>query len=139
MIKQQLIELLATKVHAAPQFDGVTENYAQHFYAGSTRMSLPQMIGFLINILLSVAGIVILFLIIYAGILWMTAGGRDEQLTKAKSILVNSIIGLVIILTSLAVSTFVQSTLINPEAPAAPSQNSPNPGGGNAGNINIGA
>jgi hypothetical protein len=35
--------------------------------------------------------------IIYGGYLWMTAGGKEEQVTQAKKWITNSVIGLIII------------------------------------------
>jgi len=50
-------------------------------------------------------------LIIYAGFLWMTAGGNPEQVDKAKQWLTNAIIGLAIILAAYAISGFVIDNL----------------------------
>lgn len=115
-----MLSFLIQTAQAAPNFTGITSSYEENFYGEAK--TLGEMIGSLINILLSVAGFVLFFLLIYAGILWMTAGGKDEQVSKAKNILVSSIIGLVIILMSLALSTFVQNALISPEPDTAPSQ-----------------
>jgi len=52
----------------------------------------------IIKYLLSFLGVLFMLLVIYAGFLWMTAGGNDEQITKAKSLIKNGIIGLVITL-----------------------------------------
>jgi len=46
-------------------------------------------------------------LLIYAGFLWMAAGGNDEQLTKAKNIIKASVIGIVIILGGYSISRFI--------------------------------
>lgn len=65
----------------------------------------------IINVALGLLGIVATVLIVYAGFLWMTAGGNDDQVSKAKSILSASIIGLVIILSAYSISRFVLSRL----------------------------
>ena len=52
-------------------------------------------------------GIIFLILTIYGGVLWMTARGNEEQVTKAKNILKTAVIGLIIILTSYGVAQFI--------------------------------
>lgn len=61
-------------------------------------------IGKIIKYLLSFLGIIFFLIIIYAGWLWMTAGGNEEQITKAKDLLKNSFIGIIIIITAGVVS-----------------------------------
>lgn len=66
----------------------------------------------IIRVALSLLGIVALGLILYAGFVWMTAGGNDEEIGKAKKILINSVIGLAIILSAYSIVSFVMSKLI---------------------------
>jgi len=61
--------------------------------------------------LLALTGSIFFLLIIYAGLLWMTAGGVKDRVDKAKHILVNSVIGLVIMLASYAVTIFILNAL----------------------------
>ncbi|PIR92378.1 hypothetical protein COU01_01910, partial [Candidatus Falkowbacteria bacterium CG10_big_fil_rev_8_21_14_0_10_44_15] len=58
-------------------------------------------------------GIIFLVLVLYAGFLWMTAAGNEDQVTKAKSILTTSIIGIVIIVAAYAIVTFVLDAILN--------------------------
>jgi hypothetical protein len=39
-----------------------------------------------------------LLLLIYGGVFWMTARGNESQVDKAKNIITNSLVGLIIIL-----------------------------------------
>ncbi|OGL68091.1 hypothetical protein A3D58_00785 [Candidatus Uhrbacteria bacterium RIFCSPHIGHO2_02_FULL_46_47] len=66
----------------------------------------------IIRVALGFLGIVVLTLIIYGGFLWMTAAGNEETIEKAKKVLRNAIIGLIIILTSFAITQFVINKLI---------------------------
>ncbi len=68
-------------------------------------------VGRIINIALGFLGVIAVGLIIYAGFLWMSSGGDEEKLTKAKSLLKNAVIGLVIVLSSWAIATFIISRL----------------------------
>jgi hypothetical protein len=52
-------------------------------------------------------GIIFLFLLIYGGIFWMTARGNESQVEKAKNIITNSLVGLIIVLLAYAISVFV--------------------------------
>jgi hypothetical protein len=66
----------------------------------------------IIRTALGLLGIVAVVLIIYGGVVWMTAGGNEEKIAQAKKILVNAVIGLVIILSSYAIASFVISKLV---------------------------
>lgn len=79
--------------------------------SGLANSDLSVLIGSLIQVLLSVLGVILLLIIIYSGILWMTAGGNTDQVGKAKSWMINSVIGLLIILASMALSQFVIGAL----------------------------
>lgn len=74
--------------------------------------NLPQTIGQIIRALLSILGIVFMGYIIYAGQLWMTARGNEEQITKAKAIIRGSIVGLLIVMLAYAITAFVVSQVI---------------------------
>ncbi|MFA6447767.1 MAG: hypothetical protein WCW31_05995, partial [Patescibacteria group bacterium] len=67
----------------------------------------------IINIALGFLGILTLCLVLYAGFLWMTAGGDAAKTEKAKKYLINSIIGLIIIISAWAIATFAINALLN--------------------------
>lgn len=52
-------------------------------------------------------GTIFFLLVLYAGISWMTAGGSTEKVNTAKTILETAIIGLIVIIASYAISTYV--------------------------------
>jgi len=79
--------------------------------SGLGRTDPRIMIARIINISLSLLGILFVVLTVYAGFLWMTSGGNDEQVGKAKKILYTSIIGLIIILSAYSISNFVLKNL----------------------------
>lgn len=53
--------------------------------------------GKIVSTFLSILGIVFMVYTLYGGYLWMTAGGNEEHVTKAKAIIKNGIIGIIII------------------------------------------
>jgi cysteine-rich repeat protein len=67
----------------------------------------------IINVSLGFLGMILLVLVLYAGFLWMTAGGNPDQVEKAKRYLRNAVIGLVIILSAWAITTYVITNLLN--------------------------
>ena len=70
-----------------------------------------SMIGKIILTALSLLGIIFLILLIYAGYLWMTASGNEQQVSKAQSIITTAIVGLVIVLSAYSISYFVLNSL----------------------------
>ncbi len=60
---------------------------------------------------LSLVGTIFLALSVYAGILWMTAAGNEEKVTKAKDIITQAVIGLAVTLSAYAITAFVTSKL----------------------------
>lgn len=64
-------------------------------------------IGQIITIALSFLGVVFLLLMIYGGYLWMTAHGNEEQVKKARNIIVAAAIGAVIVISAYAISYYV--------------------------------
>ncbi|MDD4995082.1 MAG: pilin [Patescibacteria group bacterium] len=55
------------------------------------------------NFLLSIAGSVTLLMFIYGGFVWLTSGGASDKIKKGKDIMVNTTIGLVIMLAAATV------------------------------------
>jgi hypothetical protein len=73
--------------------------------------SLQEMIGTVIGTALTFVGAILFIIMIYAGFLYMTAGGDKEKVIKAKQWITNSIIGLVIIASAYAIVTFIFKSL----------------------------
>ncbi|NUM25907.1 MAG: hypothetical protein HUU49_04845 [Candidatus Buchananbacteria bacterium] len=61
----------------------------------------------IINTLLTFTGIIFLLLIIYAGYLWMTARGNEEQVDRAKKITREVVIGLLLILLARIITEYI--------------------------------
>lgn len=68
--------------------------------------------GTIIGIVLSFVGVLFLLLMIFAGLTWMTAQGSQEKVTKAKDLMINAIIGLIVVLAAYAITTFIGTRLI---------------------------
>ncbi|MFA5359759.1 MAG: Ig-like domain-containing protein [Patescibacteria group bacterium] len=104
-------------------------------YAEGTGLSNSQdirvIIAKIIRIVIGFLGIIAVGLIIYAGWLWMTSGGNEEKVEQAKKTLTNAVIGLIIIIASFAIASFILNKLI-----AATGGDMANaPGGGTGGGV----
>ncbi len=77
-------------------------------YSKSTsETTFSQNIGTVIKAALSMVGVIFLTLMVYAGYLWMTARGQEEEIDKAQKIITAAIIGLVIVVGAYSITSFV--------------------------------
>ena len=67
--------------------------------------------GTVIGYLLAFVGVIFFVLMLYGGFLWMTSRGNEEQVKKAKAVLLRAIIGLVIVLFAGAITQFITGFL----------------------------
>ena len=65
----------------------------------------------IISAALGLLGIITVGIILYAGFLYMTAGGNEDQVGTAKKYIINAVIGLAIILSAFTITQFVLSSL----------------------------
>ena len=80
--------------------------------AQATQTTLQSSIGIMIRASFSLIGIVLVVIFIYAGFTWMTAGGSEEKITKAKKMLTNAVIGLVITMLAYSIANFVLHSIL---------------------------
>lgn len=66
-----------------------------------------------INLLLGLLGTVALCLMVYAGFIWLMARGNEEQVTKAKDMIIGTVIGLLVILGSYSFMYYVFRSWVN--------------------------
>jgi len=78
-------------------------------YEQADSLSLSQQIGKYIRVALSLTGTIFLVLTVYAGFLWMTASGNEDQVTEAKGIITRASIGLLITLAAFSITAFVMA------------------------------
>ena len=75
--------------------------------ATSSTADLPTLIGRLIGVLLGVLGIILVVYIIQAGIMYMTAAGDPAKVDKAKKMITQAVVGIIIIVAAYSISDFV--------------------------------
>ena len=88
-----------------------TAKEAQYDTSKSGDAALVGLVGGFIKIVLGLLGIALLGYLMYGGFLWMTAGGDGGQVTKAKDVMKNAVIGIIIISSSYIISDFVMKQL----------------------------
>jgi len=70
--------------------------------------------------LLSVVGAVFMIMIIYGGVRWMTAGGSEDKIKKAKNLIANTVIAGAIVLTASSISYIVITAIEKGSGTATP-------------------
>lgn len=103
---------LLTPLLAAPNINQYTAGVADksgYDTKGVTDTTLSQTVGKIIKVVLSITGTIFFVLTFYAGFLWMTASGNEEQVTKAANILKMAVIGLIISLAAYSITYFVMA------------------------------
>lgn len=71
--------------------------------------SVEDVTGSIIKAVLSIVGLIFLILLVYAGMLWMTARGDESKVEKSKDIIEAAIIGIAITVSAYAITVFVTS------------------------------
>jgi len=80
---------------------------AAGFNLSTSGNTIGDIIAVLIQAFLGLLGVIFLILVIMAGINWMTAGGNEDKVTKAKKTLSRAVIGLIIVVSAYAITYFV--------------------------------
>jgi len=65
-------------------------------YAAADETSITTIIGSIVNLVLSLLGVLFIVMIVVYGYKWMTAGGDEKTVESAKTGIKNAIIGVVI-------------------------------------------
>lgn len=71
-----------------------------------------KIIGGIISGLLGFVGIIFLLIVIYAGLLWMTAAGNEEKVKKAVKLITGATIGIIIVFAAYAITRFVLTSVV---------------------------
>ncbi len=80
---------------------------------GNNTADLKTMIANIVKFILALLGMVMMIIVIYAGVLWMTSGGNSEKVDKAKKLLVSAIVGLALIFAAYAIADFAVTNIAN--------------------------
>ncbi|HCC22645.1 TPA: hypothetical protein DF272_00495 [Candidatus Falkowbacteria bacterium] len=73
---------------------------------------IRETVGSIINVALGFLGVVAIVIVLIGGFKYMTAGGDETKVGTARKYIISGIIGLAIILSAYAITTFVISRLM---------------------------
>lgn len=79
---------------------------------GANAPQTPEVIvANIVKVIIGFIGMLLVILILYGGFLWMTSAGNEQKIDKAKEILKNSIIGLLITMIAYSIAFWVSTWL----------------------------
>ncbi|MFH2063127.1 MAG: pilin [bacterium] len=102
-----MLLLLAVPSHVSAQ---LTTGDVGLDFATSTGLATTDVrdyIGRVVNAFFGLLGFVVVVLYLYAGFLWMTAGGDTAKVDQAKKVIANTTIGLVVIVLAYSITAFI--------------------------------
>lgn len=103
----------ATNAGTCDKSKGDTFGLSKISDTGLGKAPLLQTASKIINVALSLLGLIAVVIVLAGGFKWMTAGGNEEKTTEARKMIFAGIIGLAIILSAWAITLFVFTQLQN--------------------------
>ena len=76
-----------------------------------TSVKAENIVSNIIQVFLSLLSMIFIILVLYAGFNWMTAGGDEQKVTKAKETIYRAVIGLVVTISAFVITYFVFNLL----------------------------
>lgn len=76
--------------------------------------NITQLILSIINILLALAGLIAVLVLIIGGFRYVTSFGNEEAVDKAKKMILNAIIGIVVIILAFVIVRIVSNVVLRP-------------------------
>ena len=121
IVKQVLILFFLLTVLILPYFvfaataplEGLKDVQELSGYAEADEYTVSTIAGTIVASALSFLGIIFIVFMIYGGYLWMSDQGNEEQVEKAKKIIRNSVIGLIIIVSAYAIYSLFTLLLLD--------------------------
>lgn len=113
------LPVFAETAPSARMLKGLGTVSKQTGQAAPTGDQLPIVLGNYINIFISALGVVMLVYLLWGGYTWMMAQGEDKQVTRAKDMIKNAVIGMVIVSLAFSISGFVIERVASVVAPAS--------------------
>lgn len=109
IILATILSLAVFSLAVMPAFAQLGVEYGSS--TGLGQQDLRTTIANIIKVALGLVGIIALVIVIAGGFIWMTSFGSEEKVEKAKEMILMGIVGLAIVLTAYAITTFVINQL----------------------------
>ena len=74
-------------------------------------LDIPTLIGKFLGSILGFTGTLFFVLVVYSGLMWMTAAGNEDRIKKAKQILIAAVVGLIIVVSAYAITQYIGAAL----------------------------
>lgn len=82
-------------------------------FAELSNQDLKETITNIVRIVLGFLGLLTVIFIIYGGFIWMTSYGNPDRISTAKKLISAAVVGLILILVSYSIATFVVGNIAN--------------------------
>jgi len=93
-------------------FGGISPPAAMNVGGSDPVAGLGKFIGFGINIFILVAGIFLLFYLLWGAFDWIVSGGEKEKIVKAQNKITNALIGIVLVFVVLTVFNLLAGNIL---------------------------
>ena len=74
-------------------------------------LDIPTLIGTAVNIILTIAQVAFVVLFLVGGLMYLTSAGNEDTSGKARKLLIDAVIGIVIVFAAWGVSTWLLNSL----------------------------
>lgn len=95
-----------------------SSNTAGYATSGGTNQ-IGTIVATVIKAFLGLLGIIFIYLLVLAGYNWMTAAGDEQKVTKAKDEIKRAVIGLIIVISAYAITSFVFKAMSDVASPTS--------------------
>ena len=119
-MKKKIISFLIVSLLVVPFFAiktaSATDTFGINYIQNDINLGNRDprtMVAQIINLILTLLGIVAVVIVLLGGFKWMTAGGNDDKVSEAKKLLGAGVVGLVIILAAWGIARFALEQLMN--------------------------
>jgi len=76
-----------------------------------SKRPLGELIMEIVNYFLGFLGLLAVLVFVYAGVLWVVNGGSEDQISKAKTMMTYAALGLIIVMLSFSIVTFITNSV----------------------------
>ncbi|MBI5404760.1 MAG: hypothetical protein HY976_00885 [Candidatus Kerfeldbacteria bacterium] len=115
-MKKTIVSIASLGILVLPFAASAATPFTVENFGGQVGLGTADLKGTIVNIISWVLGIVSLVavvMIIIGGLQWMTSGGNEEKVEKAKKTISSAVVGIVIVILAWAIVIFTAGTTRN--------------------------
>ncbi len=106
------LSVATSSAYAQVVEDGLVSGFAINNPLGKKTQTIPDLLVLIIEkFVLPIGGVIVTFMFIYTGFLFVMAQGNSSKIDDAKNSLKNTVIGAAIVLGALSISVIIQATV----------------------------